>query len=280
MPIAALDHIVLNVQDVERSLEFYNGCLGLAAERVEAWRRGELPFPSIRIDAGTLIDLVKADSAATASTTQNLAHFCLVTDDADLSEMASQLSTAGVSIEEGPAIRSGARGDAVSVYFRDPDRNLIEVRTYARKPLLRLAVEDCRNRVHAAIDGVQDPDAPVVGNDEWSRKDLLAHLTSVEGWFRNVFEVMGNAGAWGTIEPIEQFNAHAVAERRSWTLQQLAEELDLEAAALQALLEPLDESDLSRMVEPPNRPPRRLSDWWLLVLSHTRRHLAELHHSA
>jgi catechol 2,3-dioxygenase-like lactoylglutathione lyase family enzyme len=280
MPISALDHIVLNVHDVERSLEFYNGCLGLAAERVDGWRRGELPFPSVRVSEGTLIDLVKADGAVVAPRPTNLAHFCLVTDDADFTEISAQLTRASVSIEEGPAIRSGARGDALSIYFRDPDQNLIEVRTYARKPLIREAIEDSRKRVRGVIDRLQEPDSPVVGNEAWSRKDLIAHLTSVEGWFRDVFEVMGNGGPWGTVEPVEQFNAHAVPERRGWTLQQLAEELDRGAAALHALLEPLNESDLNRMVEPPNRPPRKLGDWWLLVYSHTRRHLAELQKSA
>jgi catechol 2,3-dioxygenase-like lactoylglutathione lyase family enzyme len=132
MQISALDHIVLNVQDVERSLEFYTGCLGLTAERVDGWRQGELPFPSVRVNEGILIDLVKANGAAVGSTTPNLAHFCLVTEDTDLNDIASQLTRAGLSIEEGPAIRSGARGDALSIYFRDPDGNLIEVRTYAR----------------------------------------------------------------------------------------------------------------------------------------------------
>jgi catechol 2,3-dioxygenase-like lactoylglutathione lyase family enzyme len=280
MRISALDHIVLNVQDVERSLAFYNGCLGLPAERVEGWRTGELPFPSVRINEATLIDLVKAKGAAVASSPPNLAHFCLVVADADLTEMCSQLSEAGVPIEEGPAIRSGARGDALSIYFRDPDHNLIEVRTYACKPLVRFAIENSRKRVHAAIDALGDPEAPVAGNEAWSRKDLVAHLTSVEGWFRSVFEVMDNAGPWGTIEPIQQFNDRAVPERRSWTLQQLAQELDHEAAALQTMLEAMNESDLNRIVEPPNRPPRKLADWWLLVHSHTRRHLAELQQSA
>jgi catechol 2,3-dioxygenase-like lactoylglutathione lyase family enzyme len=277
MRISALDHIVLNVEDVERSLEFYSGRLGLAAERVEAWRLGELPFPSVRVNDGTLIDLVKATSAAGTANTPNLAHFCLVTEGEDLSEISSQLTGAGLSIEQGPAIRSGARGDALSIYFRDPDRNLIEVRTYARKPFIRVAIEDSRRRVRAAIDGLQDPDAPVVGNEAWSRKDLLAHLTSVEGWFRGALVVLGNAGPWGTTEPVEQFNTRAVAERHTWTLQQLAEELDQGAAALLTLLESLNESDLSRVVEPPNRPPRKLADWWLILQSHTRRHLAELH---
>jgi catechol 2,3-dioxygenase-like lactoylglutathione lyase family enzyme len=130
MQISGLDHIVLNVKDVERSLEFYRDCLGLAAERVEEWRRGALPFPSVRINAGTLIDLVR-DGAGADRNSPNLAHFCLVTEDQDLATVAAELSSAGVSIETGPAMRSGARGNGLSIYFRDPDQNLIEVRTYA-----------------------------------------------------------------------------------------------------------------------------------------------------
>lgn len=130
MHISGLDHIVLNVEDVERSLEFYQGCLGLAAERVDEWRRGALPFPSVRISDATIIDLVRAEPNQAGLRT-NLNHFCLVTDDADLNPIVERLSDAGISVETGPAIRSGARGDALSVYFRDPDHNLIEVRTYA-----------------------------------------------------------------------------------------------------------------------------------------------------
>jgi cytokinin dehydrogenase len=133
MHISGLDHIVLNVADVERSLEFYEGCLGLPAERVAQWRRGALPFPSVRINEATIIDLVRTERGEAGPTT-NLNHFCLVTDAADLNPVVERLSKAGIRIETGPAIRSGARGDGLSVYLRDPDQNLIEVRTYARKP--------------------------------------------------------------------------------------------------------------------------------------------------
>ena len=128
--IIALDHIVLNVADVDRSLAFYEGVLGLPAERVEAWRRGELRFPSVRVNESTIIDLVHAP-ATTGERTLNLAHFCLVTDADDLDAVAKGLASAGVNIEVGPATRSGARGNALSIYFRDPDDNLIELRTYA-----------------------------------------------------------------------------------------------------------------------------------------------------
>ena len=60
MRVRALDHLVLNVADVERSIAWYCDLLGLAPERVDAWRRGEVPFPSVRIDAGSIIDLIAA----------------------------------------------------------------------------------------------------------------------------------------------------------------------------------------------------------------------------
>jgi catechol 2,3-dioxygenase-like lactoylglutathione lyase family enzyme len=130
MPICALDHIVLNVADVERSLLFYQAALGLAAERVEAWRRKEVGFPSVRVNASTIIDLVAAPDRP-AEAESNLAHFCLVTDSPTLDDAVHALAAAGTVVETGPAVRSGARGNALSIYFRDPDHNLIELRTYA-----------------------------------------------------------------------------------------------------------------------------------------------------
>jgi catechol 2,3-dioxygenase-like lactoylglutathione lyase family enzyme len=130
MRLSGIDHIVLNVRDVEQSLSFYQRHLGLTAERVDAWRRGEVRFPSLRVSDSTIIDLVLAPAAAGASH-QNLAHFCVVSEDADLTTFVEALSSAGVKVEQGPAMRWGARGNALSFYFRDPDDNLIEVRTYA-----------------------------------------------------------------------------------------------------------------------------------------------------
>ena len=132
MRVCGLDHIVLNVRDVERSLDFYHRILGLPAERVEAWRKGDVGFPSVRVNEATIIDLFAAPEADRADSGSNLNHFCLVTERADLETAAQELTQAGVSIERGPAVRSGARGDGLSVYFRDPDANLIELRTYTR----------------------------------------------------------------------------------------------------------------------------------------------------
>ena len=183
MRVSGLDHIVLNVGDVERSLDFYQRHLGLAGERVEAWRRGEVCFPSLRINESIIIDLV-ASPDTDGAVRQNLAHFCLVTEDADLSLARMELARAGVTVEQGPVMRSGARGDALSIYLRDPDDNLIEVRTYARRAAVQAALDQAHAQLRAALDGLKSPEAPLTGNDGWSKKDLIAHLTSIAGLIR------------------------------------------------------------------------------------------------
>ena len=62
--ITEMDHIVLNVSDIERSLTFYTEVLGLKGERVEEFKSGKVGFPSVRINDGTIIDLFPTKSAA------------------------------------------------------------------------------------------------------------------------------------------------------------------------------------------------------------------------
>jgi catechol 2,3-dioxygenase-like lactoylglutathione lyase family enzyme len=121
MRVIGLDHIVLNVADVRRSLDFYIGTLGLAPERVEEWERGEVFFPSVRIDATTIIDLFEAERSG-----ENLNHVCLVVDD-DVDELAA---SGTLEVVDGPGERWGAQGDARSLYVRDPDGNVVELRRY------------------------------------------------------------------------------------------------------------------------------------------------------
>ena len=122
-------HTMLRVGDLERSLAFYTDVLGLAPERVDQWRRKEIGFPSVRINESTLIDLMQGEVDRDAR--PNLNHFCLVTDSPTLDAAIQTLGNHGVAIETGPVQRWGARGNARSVYFRDPDNNQIELRTYA-----------------------------------------------------------------------------------------------------------------------------------------------------
>jgi catechol 2,3-dioxygenase-like lactoylglutathione lyase family enzyme len=132
--IIELDHIVLNVGDIERSLKFYTEILGLQGERVNQFREGKVGFPSVRINAGTIIDLFpkKESSAALVAdkNNRNLNHFCMVVGADDFAGAVEHLKANGVAIREGPVSRWGARGRATSVYFLDPDGNEIEIRAY------------------------------------------------------------------------------------------------------------------------------------------------------
>jgi catechol 2,3-dioxygenase-like lactoylglutathione lyase family enzyme len=120
--VTGLDHIVLNVADVERSLGFYLDELGLEPVRVEEWRVGQAPFPSARVDGGTIIDLLAADRSGV-----NADHFCLVVEAMDFDALKE---SGRFHVVDGPDKRFGARGDGVSLYIRDPDGNTVELRYY------------------------------------------------------------------------------------------------------------------------------------------------------
>jgi catechol 2,3-dioxygenase-like lactoylglutathione lyase family enzyme len=131
--MTAMDHIVLNVEDMDTVLHFYTNVLGLESERLEEFRQGTVGFPSVRISANTVIDLfpVKAPAPATAVPARtDLNHFCMVVDKADMPGFIEHLKAHGVTIEEGPAQRWGARGTGISIYFCDPEKRRIEVRYY------------------------------------------------------------------------------------------------------------------------------------------------------
>jgi catechol 2,3-dioxygenase-like lactoylglutathione lyase family enzyme len=134
LQIAQMDHIVLNVSNIDRSLHFYCDVLGLKPERVEDYRAGQVGFPSVRINEHTIIDLFPPErqtKVMAEGLAQNLNHLCLCAENEDMNEVAEYLKGHGLDIETGPIKRWGAHGDGTSIYFRDPDHNLVEVRNYA-----------------------------------------------------------------------------------------------------------------------------------------------------
>jgi len=120
--VSAFDHLVVRCADVERTLAWYCDRLGLAPVRVDEWRRGEVPFPSVRVDRETIIDLVVGPSDD-----GRLDHICLVVEPVDLDGVAA---SGEFDVVEGPARRFGARGDGTSLYVRDPDGLVVELRHY------------------------------------------------------------------------------------------------------------------------------------------------------
>jgi catechol 2,3-dioxygenase-like lactoylglutathione lyase family enzyme len=116
------DHVVLVSPQPERLVEWYTTELGLTAERLEPWRRGEVPFVSLRVSDAFLIDIV-----AGTPTGRNVDHLALVVDGVDLDEVAA---SGRLDVEMGPADLFGARGVGRGLYVRDPDGNRVELRTY------------------------------------------------------------------------------------------------------------------------------------------------------
>jgi catechol 2,3-dioxygenase-like lactoylglutathione lyase family enzyme len=129
-----MDHIVLNVEDVEKMIIFYSEVLIIAAERLEEYRAGKVPFPSVRLNAETIIDLFPKElwpkGATAGQGRNNLNHLCISMPKATWEDLSRRLAAHDVAIEEGPAPRWGARGTGTSIYFRDPEGNLIEARYY------------------------------------------------------------------------------------------------------------------------------------------------------
>ncbi|MGW1893293.1 VOC family protein [Streptomyces sp. NPDC002004] len=125
MRVIAFDHLVLNVADVERSLAFYCGPLGLEPVRVEEWRAGKAPFPSVRVSPTTIIDIVQGPEGAPQGS--NVDHICLVVEPLDWQEV---IDSGTFTVLDGPGKRFGARGTALSLYVSDPDGNTVELRWY------------------------------------------------------------------------------------------------------------------------------------------------------
>ena len=117
-----IDHVVLNVADVERSVAWYVERLCFEPLRLEEWRRGEVLFASVRLTDTFIIDLFQNERSGT-----NVDHLCLVVDPLDLDALAASDE---FDVHSGPSEVFGAQGMGRSVYVRDPDGNTVELRNY------------------------------------------------------------------------------------------------------------------------------------------------------
>jgi len=126
-PITRIDHLVLTVRSVEATSAFYERALG--------FRRLDTPGkPTALLFGRHKINLHEAGRTfepKARAPTVGAGDFCLVTL-WPLAEIRARLAAAGVAIELGPVERDGAEGRMTSLYFRDPDGNLVEVSTYDR----------------------------------------------------------------------------------------------------------------------------------------------------
>jgi len=125
MKIERLDHWVLTVRDIDATVAFYERVLGMRAITFGKGRRA-LAFGEQKINLHPAEAPLRPHAARPTPGSGDL---CLVTR-TPIEDVIAELENAGVAIEEGPVPRTGALGPIASVYFRDPDGNLIEVSYY------------------------------------------------------------------------------------------------------------------------------------------------------
>src|SRR5690349_4506370 len=119
--VAELDHVVLRCIDQRRALEFYTGVLGLTEER----RIDKIGLVQLRAGQ-SMLDLVPAPGPAQEG--RNVDHFCLGIEIEDFEALLGYLRERGVEMIGEPGTRYGARGMGLSVYIRDPEGNVVELK--------------------------------------------------------------------------------------------------------------------------------------------------------
>lgn len=117
--ILSIDHVVLTVADIETAAEYYARVLGMRVERFGSGRVA-LRFGKQKINLQTLGQEQRNHA------TRGSGDLCLLTE-LEPDETVRALKRAGVTIAEGPVTKTGALGPIISVYFTDPDGNLIEI---------------------------------------------------------------------------------------------------------------------------------------------------------
>ncbi|BBB95589.1 catechol 2,3-dioxygenase-like lactoylglutathione lyase family enzyme [Bradyrhizobium japonicum] len=132
--VNGLDHLVINVTDVVRSVAWYSRILGMEVKVFDAGKgktpRTSLVFGNQKINVrprdADKVDWFTADHEAAGSD-----DLCFLTSSTP-EEVVAHLKANGVRIEEGPVAKQGARGTLRSVYCRDPDGSLIEISSYEK----------------------------------------------------------------------------------------------------------------------------------------------------
>ena len=122
MNVKAIDHVVLTVRDIERTLSFYEKALGMRSVTFGDGRRA-LAFGEQKLN---LHQAGREFEPKARVPTPGSVDLCFLTDE-PLDDVIAHLRRSGVAIELGPVAKTGARHPLRSVYLRDPDGNLVEI---------------------------------------------------------------------------------------------------------------------------------------------------------
>ncbi|EDD5019310.1 VOC family protein [Salmonella enterica] len=125
MIIDRIDHLVLTVSDISTTIRFYEEVLGFSAVTFKQNRKA-LIFGAQKIN---LHQQEMEFEPKASRPTPGSADLCFIIS-TPINDVVSEILQAGISIVEGPVERTGATGEIMSIYIRDPDGNLIEISQY------------------------------------------------------------------------------------------------------------------------------------------------------
>ena len=125
MQVNRFDHVVLTVASIDATVDFYTRVLGMEAMTFGGGRTA-LRFGTSKINLHQAGHEFEPKARRPTPGSMDL---CFIVDD-PIDDVLAQLAAAGVAVEEGPVSRTGATGEIVSCYLRDPDGNLIELSNY------------------------------------------------------------------------------------------------------------------------------------------------------
>lgn len=123
--IKSIDHIVLTVKNIEKTVEFYTAVLGME-KKVFKENRVALKFGHQKIN---LHELGKEFEPKALNVKEGSADLCFISE-TSVVEFKRHIEQLGVKVIEGPVKRTGAMGEINSIYLRDPDGNLVEISNY------------------------------------------------------------------------------------------------------------------------------------------------------
>ena len=123
--ISHLDHLVLTVKNIDKTVNFYTKVLGMEKEIFKGTRVA-LKFGNQKIN---LHQLGNEFEPKAFNVKDGSADLCFIID-TPLIEAKNYIESLNIVIEEGIVSRTGANGEIDSIYLRDPDLNLIELSNY------------------------------------------------------------------------------------------------------------------------------------------------------
>ncbi len=121
--VTTIDHFVLTVASIQATCDFYARALGFGVEVFGPQNRTALTFGNQKIN---LHEVGREFEPRARLATAGSGDFCLLAE-TPVADIAAHLTAEGIEVIDGPAPKTGATGPILSIYFRDPDGNLVEV---------------------------------------------------------------------------------------------------------------------------------------------------------